>query len=58
MRSQGFLAAWGSVAVFNVGVFEAGYGIAEELPVLLAVFGIPAAVAGIGWLGARRLSRP
>lgn len=55
-----FLVAWGSIAVFNmgVGIFEAGYGVAEELPVLLAVFGIPAAVAGIGWLGARRLSRP
>ncbi|KRQ26723.1 MULTISPECIES: hypothetical protein [Mycobacteroides] len=54
-----FLVAWAGVAVFNmgVGVFEAGYGVAEELPVLLAVFGVPAAVAGIGWLGARRLSR-
>ncbi|WP_078325040.1 hypothetical protein [Mycobacteroides salmoniphilum] len=54
-----FLVAWAGVAVFNmgVGVFEAGYGAAEELPVLLAVFGVPAAVAGIGWLGARRLSR-
>ncbi|AKC38061.1 Uncharacterised protein [Mycolicibacterium phlei] len=54
-----FLVAWASVAVFNmgVGVFEAGYGVAEELPVLLAVFGVPAAVAGLGWLGARRLAR-
>lgn len=45
-----FLVAWAGVAVFNmgVGVFEAGHGVAEELPVLLAVFA-PAAVAGIGW---------
>lgn len=53
-----FLVAWAGVAVFNmgVGVFEAGYGVAEELPVLLAVFGVPAAVAGIGWWGARRFA--
>lgn len=53
-----FLVAWAGVAVFNmgVGVFEAGYGVAEELPVLLAVFGAPAAVAGIGWWGARRFA--
>lgn len=53
-----FLVAWASVAVFNmgVGVFEAGYGVAEELPVLLVVFGVPAAVAGIGWFVARRVS--
>jgi hypothetical protein len=54
-----FLVAWAGVAVFNmgVGVFEAGYGVAEEFPVLLAIFAVPAAVAGIGWLGARRLSQ-
>lgn len=53
-----FLVAWAGVAVFNmgVGVFEAGYGVAEELPVLLAVFGVPAAVAGIGWWGARHFA--
>jgi hypothetical protein len=53
-----FVVAWLAVAAFNlgVGVFEAGYGFGEEIPIFLLIFLVPAAVAGIGWLVARRIS--
>ena len=42
-----FLPLWLVASVINltVGVVSAGYSVAEELPILLVVFGVPAAVA-------------
>jgi len=46
-----FVPLWLTIAVTNaaVGVYSAGYRPQEEAPVLLAVFALPAAVAGVGW---------
>ena len=42
-----FLVIWLALTSFNlwVGVDKAGYTFAEELPILLLLFGIPAAAA-------------
>lgn len=42
-----FLVLWLAIASANmwVGVAKAGYSVAEELPILALIFGIPAAVA-------------
>ena len=42
-----FLGIWLVVAAVNmwVGVSRAGYSVAEEFPVFLVLFGLPAAVA-------------
>jgi len=42
-----FLLLWLALTGFNmwVGVARAGYSVAEELPILLLLFGIPAALA-------------
>jgi hypothetical protein len=42
-----FVVLWLGLTGFNmwVGVARAGYTVAEELPVLLLLFGVPAAVA-------------
>lgn len=42
-----FLVGWLALTVFNlwIGVSRAGYSVAEELPVLLILFGVPAVVA-------------
>jgi len=42
-----FLAAWLALTVFNlwVGVTHAGYRVAEELPLLALLFGVPAVLA-------------
>jgi hypothetical protein len=42
-----FVAVWFLLAATNmwVGVAKAGYTAAEELPILLLIFGVPAAVA-------------
>jgi hypothetical protein len=44
-----FVALWLAVAAFNmwVGVARAGYAAAEELPIFLLIFGVPAVVAVI-----------
>jgi hypothetical protein len=44
-----FVAAWFLVAAINlgVGVLKAGYTVAEEMPIFLLIFGLPAAVAFI-----------
>ncbi|SFO39524.1 hypothetical protein SAMN05443579_102837 [Variovorax sp. PDC80] len=44
-----FVPAWFIGAGINmaVGVIEAGYSVAEELPIFLLVFAVPAAVAGL-----------
>ena len=42
-----FVVLWFVIASVNmwVGVAKAGYSVAEELPILALIFGIPAAVA-------------
>lgn len=42
-----FVLLWLVVAAFNmwVGVAQAGYSVAEEAPILLLLFGVPAAAA-------------
>ncbi len=50
------LPTWLAVALVNlwVGVQHAGYGLREELPILLLVFLVPAALAGVAiWLAPR-----
>jgi hypothetical protein len=44
-----YVVLWFVIAAFNmwVGVAKAGYSAAEELPILLLIFGLPAAVAVI-----------
>lgn len=51
-----FWPAWLLMAVVNlwVGVAHAGYSLREELPILLLVFVVPAAAAGVAvWLLSR-----
>ncbi|RZQ63031.1 hypothetical protein [Amycolatopsis suaedae] len=54
--AEDFLLVWLAIALFNmaVGVFEAGYTVAEELPVLGLIFAVPGVVAFAAWLYARR----
>jgi hypothetical protein len=42
-----YVATWFLIAGFNmwVGVARAGYSVAEELPIFLLIFGLPAALA-------------
>jgi hypothetical protein len=42
-----FLVLWLALAGFNmwVGVSKAGYSVAEELPIFLLLFGVPAVIA-------------
>lgn len=42
-----FIPVWLCIAITNlwVGVIRAGYTVAQELPILLVVFGVPAALA-------------
>ena len=49
--ARSFVPVWFVGALINlwVGVSQAGYTIAEELPVLAVVFGVPAAVALFLW---------
>jgi hypothetical protein len=46
-----FLPVWLAIALVNlwVGVSRAGYTVAQELPFLLLVFGVPAAAAALVW---------
>jgi hypothetical protein len=46
-----FLPVWLLAAAANllIGVKSAGYSVADELPVLLIVFAIPAAAAFLAW---------
>lgn len=43
-----FVPVWVAIAVVNlwVGVTKAGYGLREELPILLLVAAVPVALAG------------
>lgn len=44
-----FIPVWLAVAAANmwIGVAKAGYSVREELPILLLVFSVPAAVAAL-----------
>ena len=44
-----FMAAWFHAASVNmwIGIARAGYAFAEELPIFLLIFSLPAAVAGL-----------
>ena len=47
-----FVVVWLLISGLNmwIGVTRAGYSIAEELPIFLLIFGVPAALAGyIKW---------
>jgi len=46
-----FMPLWLIGAAVNMwlGVSHGGYSVAEELPIFLAIFGVPAAVAGVLW---------
>ena len=47
-----YIALWFVVAALNlwVGVSRAGYTVADELPIFLLIFGVPAAAAaGLLW---------
>ena len=46
-----FIPVWLAAALVNmwVGVSQAGYSVAEEFPIFLAIFAIPAALAAFLW---------
>lgn len=47
-----FIPVWAAVALVNmwVGVTRAGYTLAQETPILLVVFAVPALIAGaLAW---------
>lgn len=46
-----FIPLWLAAALFNMwmGVSKAGYSVSEELPIGLAIFAVPAAVAAFAW---------
>ena len=46
-----FIAAWFIGAGINmaVGVIKAGYSVAEEFPIFLVIFAVPAVVAALLW---------
>lgn len=48
---QAFLPLWLIGAALNlyVGVAQAGYSVAEELPIFLVVYAVPAALAAVLW---------
>jgi hypothetical protein len=52
-----FLLIWMAISAVNlwIGVYRAGYSMAEELPILAVVFGIPAAIS---FAAAWAISRP
>jgi hypothetical protein len=47
--AKAFIALWLLGAGLNmwIGVSRAGYSVADEAPIFLAMFGVPAAVAGL-----------
>ena len=51
MAAKIFVPIWLALAAYNmyVGVARAGYSVAEELPILLVIFAVPAAIAGLVW---------
>ena len=51
MGAQAFLPLWFILAGINlaIGVSQAGYSVAEEAPIFLAVFAGPAILAAVLW---------
>ena len=49
--AKAFLPLWLVGAGLNlwIGVHQAGYSVAEELPIFLGIFGVPAIVAASVW---------
>jgi hypothetical protein len=49
--AQVFIAIWLIAMLVNIwiGISRAGYSVAEELPVLLVTFAVPAAAAAFVW---------
>lgn len=49
--AKAFLPIWLVVALVNMwmGVARAGYSVAEELPIFLLIFAVPAAIAVFLW---------
>jgi hypothetical protein len=49
--AKAFIPIWLVVALVNmwIGVARAGYSVAEEAPIFVAIFAIPAAVAAFVW---------
>lgn len=47
LAAKWFIPVWAAVALVNmwVGVTKAGYTVMQELPILLVVFAVPAALA-------------
>jgi hypothetical protein len=46
-----FIPLWLILAGVNmwIGVSHAGYSVADEAPIFVAIFGVPAAVAALAW---------
>lgn len=55
-----FALTWLAVSAYNmwVGVQHAGYSFAEELPIFLAIFGIPAVFGAVASRRLGRVTRP
>jgi Flp pilus assembly protein protease CpaA len=51
LAAQIFIPVWIALAGINmwIGVSQAGYSVAEELPILLLIVAPPAAAAGFSW---------
>jgi hypothetical protein len=51
MAAKGFLVVWFFLALYNLwaGVRGAGYSFAEELPIFLIIYIIPAGIAAFVW---------
>ena len=51
MAAQIFIPFWLAAALINIwmGISREGYSVAEEFPIFLATFAIPAAVAAFVW---------
>lgn len=51
MAAKGFLVGWFFLALYNLwmGVSGAGYSLAEELPIFLLIYAIPAVFAALVW---------
>ena len=49
--AQIFIPVWLVAALINmwIGVSRAGYSVAEEFPIFLAIFAVPAVVAAFVW---------
>lgn len=51
LAAQIFIPVWAALAGINmwIGVSQAGYSVAEELPILLLIIAPPAAAAAFAW---------